>query len=84
MSDGTWSRGNRIGLIMTIVLGLANIMLGVIDLPDLLNTSGTVEDGPPQGVLIADTWRLLAGVFIAWTTVAVALTLSRSRAMRGA
>jgi hypothetical protein len=131
MSAAAWSRGNRIGLIMTIIMGLANIVLGVIDLPALLNTSGTVADGPPDGVLVADlvlgiiivasagfawftvsrngatiasvanilqgltvvpafllpeplAWRILAGVIIAWTTVSVALTLSRSRAMRGA
>jgi hypothetical protein len=116
---------------MTIIMGLANIVLGLIDLPALLNTSGTVADGPPDGVLVADlvlgiiivasagfawftvsrngatiasvanilqgltvvpafllpeplAWRILAGVIIAWTTVSVALTLSRSRAMRGA
>ncbi len=126
-----WSRGNRIGLVMTIIMGFANIMLGVIDLPARLNTSGAVGDGPPDGVLIAGlvlgiiivtaagyawvtvsrnaattasvanilqglmvvpafltpepiAWRLLAGVIIVWTTVSVALTLSRSRAMRGA
>jgi hypothetical protein len=97
----------------------------------LLHTSGTVADGPPDGVLGANlvlgviivisagyawaavsrnaataasvanilqallvipafltpgqvAWRVLAAVIIAWTTVAVALTLSRSRAMRGA
>lgn len=116
---------------MTIVMGLANIVLGLIDLPALLNTSGTIADGPPDGVLVVGlvlgafmavaagyawvtvsrnaataasvanilqgllvipaflmpnpiTWRVLAGVIITWTTVAVALTLSRSRAMRGA
>ena len=131
MTAAAWSRGNRIGLIMTIIMGLANIVLGLIDLPALLNTSGTVADGPPDGVLVADlvlgivivasagfawftvsrngatiasvanilqgltvvpaflmpeplAWRILAGVIIAWTTVSVALTLSRSRAMRGA
>ena len=131
MTAAAWSRGNRIGLIMTIIMGLANIVLGLINLPDLLNTSGTVADGPPRGVLVADmvlgvimvaaagfawftvnrnaattasvanilqgltvvpafltpapvAWRLLAGVIVAWTTVSVALTLSRSRAMRGA
>jgi hypothetical protein len=131
MTDTVWSRGNRIGLIMTIVMGLTNIVLGLIDLPALLNTAGTVADGPPDGVLLADlvlgafmvvaagyawatvsrnaataasvanilqgltaipafltptpiAWRVLAGVIIVWTTVAVALTLSRSRAMRGA
>ena len=131
MTDAAWSRGNRIGLIMTIVMGLANIVLGLIDLPALLNTSGTIADGPPDGVLVVAlvlgafmavaagyawvtvsrnaataasvanilqgllvipaflmpnpiTWRVLAGVIITWTTVAVALTLSRSRAMRGA
>ena len=131
MSDAVWSRGNRIGLIMTIVMGLANIVLGLIDLPALLNTAGTMADGPPDGVLVAGlvlgafmvvaagyawvtvsrnaataasvanilqgllvipaflmpapiAWRVLAGIIIVWTTVAVALTLSRSRAMRGA
>jgi hypothetical protein len=131
MTDAAWSRGNRIGLIMTIVMGLANIVLGLIDLPALLYTSGTIADGPPDGVLVVGlvlgafmavaagyawvtvsrnaataasvanilqgllvipaflmpnpiTWRVLAGVIITWTTVAVALTLSRSRAMRGA
>lgn len=131
MTVAAWSRGNRIGLLMTIVMGLANIAFGVIDLPALLHTSGTVADGPPDGVLVANlvlgviivasagfawftvsrngattasvanilqgltavpafltpqplAWRILAGVIIAWTTVAVALTLSRSRAMRGA
>ena len=126
-----WSRGNRIGLGMTIVMGLANVVMGLINLPALLHTSGTVADGPPSGVLVADlvlgavmvvaagfawltvsrngatiasvanslqgltvipafltpqpvAWRVLAGVIIAWTTVSVALTLSRSRAMRGA
>ena len=126
-----WSRGNRIGLGMTIVMGLANVAMGVINLPALLHTSGTVADGPPSGVLVTDlvlgavmiaaagvawfkvsrngatiasvanilqgltvipafltpapaAWRVLAGVIIAWTTVSVALTLSRSRAMRGA
>ena len=116
---------------MTIAMGVTNIVLGVIDLPALLNTSGSVADGPPNGVLVADlvlgvimivaagyawttvsrnaattasvanilqgltvipaflmpapiAWRVLAGVIIAWTTVSVALTLSRSRAMRGA
>ena len=131
MTAAAWSRGNRIGLIMTLIMGLTNIVLGLIDLPSLLNTSGTVADGPPDGVLVANlvlgviivasagfawftvsrngatiasvanilqgltavpafltptevAWRLLAGVIIAWTTVSVALTLSRSRAMRGA
>jgi hypothetical protein len=131
MTAAAWSRGNRIGLLMTIAMGLANIVFGLIDLPALLHTSGTVADGPPDGVLVANlvlgviivasagfawftvsrngattasvanilqgltavpafltsqplAWRLLAGVIIAWTTVAVALTLSRSRAMRGA
>ena len=131
MTDAAWSRGNRIGLIMTIVMGVANIVLGLIDLPALLNTSGTVADGPPDRVLAVDLvlgafmvaaagfawvtvsrnaataasvanilqgltvvpaflvpapvgYRVLAGVIIAWTTVSVALTLSRSRAMRGA
>ena len=126
-----WSRGNRIGLGMTFVMGVANIVLGVINLPALLHTSGTMAEGPPDGVLIANVglgiiivaaagfawftvsrngattasvanilqgltvvpafltpqplaWRLLAGVIIAWTTVSAALTLSRSRAMRGA
>ena len=126
-----WSRGNRIGLGMTIVMGAANIVLGLIDLPALLNTSGTMAGGPPSGVLLADmvlgviivisagfawftvsrngatiasvanilqgltaipafltpapvAWRVIAGVIIVWTTVSVALTLSRSRAMRGA
>ena len=126
-----WSRGNRIGLGMTIVMGLANVVMGLINLPALLHTSGTVADGPPSGVLVTDLvlgavmiaaagvawfkvsrngatiasvanilqgltvipafltpapagWRVLAGVIIAWTTVSVALTLSRSRAMRGA
>lgn len=131
MTSTAWSRGNRIGLGMTTVMGLVNIVLGMINLPALLHTSGTVADGPPAGVLLADlalgvimvvsagfawatvsrnaataasvanilqgltvlpafltpaplTWRVLAGVIIAWTTVSVALTLSRSRAMRGA
>jgi len=131
MTATAWSRGNRIGLLMTLVMGLVNVVLGLIDLPDLLHTSGTVADGPPEGVLRADmilgiiiiasagfawftvsrnaataasvanilqgltvmpafltpaplAWRVLAMVIIAWTTVAVALTLSRSRAMRGA
>jgi len=116
---------------MTVVMGVTNIVLGSIDLPALLNTSGTVADGPPAGVLVADlvlgivmvaaagfawrtvsrsaatiasvanilqgltvipafltpaplAWRVLAGLIIVWTTVSVALTLSRSRAMRGA
>jgi hypothetical protein len=131
MTDAVWSRGNRIGLIMTLVMGLANIVFWLIDLPAVLNTSGTVADGPPDGVVVANlvlgafmvvaagyawatvsrnaataasvanilqgllvipaflmpnpiAWRVLAGVIILWTTVAVALTLSRSRAMRGA
>jgi hypothetical protein len=131
MTAAAWSRGNRIGLIMTIVMGFTNIVLGMIHLPDLLNTSGTVADGPPAGVLAINAvlgvimivltgyalatvsrnaataasvanilqgltvvpafltpaplaWRLLAIVIIGWTTVSVALTLSRSRAMRGA
>jgi hypothetical protein len=131
MTDAVWSRGNRIGLIMTLVMGLANIVFWLIDLPAALNTSGTVADGPPDGVVVANlvlgafmvvsagyawatvsrnaataasvanilqgllvipaflmpnpiVWRVLAGVIILWTTVAVALTLSRSRAMRGA
>ena len=126
-----WSRGNRIGLGMTIVMGVTNIVLGLINLPALLHTSGTMADGPPDGVLVTNlvlgviivasagyawftvsrngattasvanilqgltavpafltpqplAWRLLAGVIVAWTTVSVALTLSRSRAMRGA
>jgi hypothetical protein len=131
MTDAVWSRGNRIGLMMTLVMGLANIVFWLIDLPAALNTSGTVADGPPDGVVVANlvlgalmvvaagyawatvsrnaataasvanilqgllvipaflmpnpiAWRVLAGVIILWTTVAVALTLSRSRAMRGA
>jgi len=131
MTAAAWSRGNRIGLLMTLAMGLANIGLGLIDLPSLLHTSGSVAEGPPDGVLIANlalgfiivasagfalftvsrngattasvanilqgltaipafltpqplAWRLVAGVIIAWTTVSVALTLSRSRAMRGA
>ena len=116
---------------MTVVMGLANIAFGLVDLPALLHTSGTVAEGPPDGVLLANlvlgvimvasagfawftvnrnaataasvanilqgltavpafltpqpvAWRVLAGLIIAWTTVSVALTLSRSRAMRGA
>jgi len=131
MTAAAWSRGNRIGLIMTLVVGLANILVGVVHLPDRLNNSGTVAEGPPVGVLEVNLvlgvlmiilagyalatvsrnaataatvanilqgltfvsafltpaplgWRLLAGVIVAWTTVAVALTLGRSRAMRGA
>lgn len=127
----SWSRGNRIGLGMTAAMGVANVVLGLIRLPNLLHTSGTMADGPPTGVLTVDVvlglimiaaagyawvtvsrnaatvatvanilqaltvipaflvstpvaWRVLAGVIIAWTTVSVALTLSRSRAMRGA
>jgi hypothetical protein len=126
-----WSRGNRIGLGMTMVVGVANIVLGLIHLPALLHSSKPMAAGPPAGVLVADfvlgviivvsagvawapvsrnaataasvanilqgllvipaflpqeplTWRVLAGVIIAWTTVSVALTLSRSKAMRGA
>ena len=131
MTAAVWSPGNRIGLLMTIAMGLTNIVLGLINLPALLHTSGTVADGPTNGVLVVNValgviivasagyawftvsrngattasvanilqgltvvsafltpapmaWRLLAGVIIAWTTVSVALTLSRSRAMRGA
>lgn len=131
MTAAAWSRGNRIGLIMTIVMGLANVLFGVIDLPSLFDTSGTVADGPPDRILAVDLvlgafmiaaagfawvtvsrnaataasvanilqamtvvpaflletplgYRLLAGAIIAWATVSVGLTLSRSRAMRGA
>jgi hypothetical protein len=67
-----WSRGNRIGLGMTFVMGVANIVLGVINLPALLHTSGTMAEGPPDGVLIANVGLgiiIVAAAGFAWFTV---------------
>jgi hypothetical protein len=58
------TRKNRIGLVLTFVLGLAN-------LPSVLEQTPDGKEGPPMGVLVLDTVcgvLMVAGVVIAWRT----------------
>jgi hypothetical protein len=58
------TRKNRIGLVLTFVLGLAN-------LPSVLQQTPDGKEGPPMGVLVLDTVcgvLMVAAVVIAWRT----------------
>lgn len=66
----TWSIANKIGLAMTIVIGLVNI-------PSVLQQVPEGEVGPPRGVLIADS---ILGVIIVIAAVYAWVKVSRRAA----
>jgi hypothetical protein len=58
------SRKNRIGLVLTFLLGLVNI-------PSVLASTPDGDEGPPMGVLVLDSIcgvLMVAAVVVAWRT----------------
>ena len=50
-----WSRANRIGLVMTLLIGAANVVFALANLPAILHGASVSEppSGPPPGVMLA-------------------------------
>ena len=48
-----WSQANRIGLAMTMLIGAANVLFAVANLPTILDGPAAATVGPPPGVMLA-------------------------------
>lgn len=48
-----WSQANRIGLVMTLLIGAANLVFALVNLPTILNGPSPAPAGPPPGVMLA-------------------------------
>ena len=67
-----WSQANRIGLVMTLLIGAANVVFALANLPTILDASSAASAGPPPGVILAvgvlGAVMLLAAMY-AWLKV---------------
>lgn len=48
-----WSQANRIGLVMTLLIGVANVLFALASLPTILDRPPEAPAGPPPGVRLA-------------------------------
>ena len=48
-----WSQANRIGLVMTLLIGAANVLFALSKLPTILRGPSEAPVGPPPGVMLA-------------------------------
>ena len=48
-----WSQANRIGLVMTLLIGAANVLFALSKLPTILRGPSEAPVGPPPGVILA-------------------------------
>lgn len=48
-----WSQANRIGLVMTLLIGAANVLFALVNLPKILTETSAAPAGPPAGVTLA-------------------------------
>lgn len=48
-----WSQANRIGLVMTLLIGAANVLFALAQLPKILTGTPAAGAGPPPGVTLA-------------------------------
>ena len=48
-----WGQANRIGLVMTLLTGAANVLFALANLPKILTETSAAAAGPPAGVTLA-------------------------------